>query len=145
MRCGLVCLLASLLSVCVFAFMLPMHTRKHDKLRVLMSKEQNNILDEIVGNRARLSFEGLLIGLLAALPLILLFRARCTGAVVLFVTQAVYYHMAPKKKWMLNYLDTKEQVDQWLIVYKNMKHTGVMTSLSVTIVYLFIFLFFRIS
>ena len=123
MRCGLVCLLASVLTVGAFACALPMNMKAIEDLRILLDARQIEILDEIAAERARLSFEGLLLGLLAAMPLVLLFQAWCSAAVVLFITQGTYYHVSPKKRWMLNHLETKEQVDQWLVIYKKMQYS----------------------
>ena len=143
MRCGLVCLLASVLSVSAFVCALPMNMRAIEDLRLLLDEDQTKILDDIAAERARLSFEGLLIGLVAATPIVLLMQAWCSAAVVLFVIQGAYYHVSPKKKWMLNHLETREQVDQWLVVYKKMQYSGVMTSLGATIVYLLVSLTFK--
>ncbi len=138
MRCGLVCLLASVLSVSAFTCALPMNMRAIEDLRVLLDKKQLAILDDIAAERARLSFEGLLLGLIAAMPLVLLLQAWCSAAVVLFITQGTYYHVSPKKNWMLNHLETKEQVDQWLVIYKKMQYSGIVTSLGATVVYLIV-------
>ena len=143
MRCGLVCLLASVLSVSAFACALPMNMRALEDLRVLLDTKQLAILDDIAAERARLSFEGLLLGLIAAMPLVLLLQAWCSAAVVLFITQGTYYHVSAKKNWMLNHLETKEQVDQWLVVYKKMQHSGIVTSLGAAIVYLVISLMLK--
>lgn len=143
MICGLVCLIASVLSVSAFACALPMNMKAIEDLRVLLDEKQIAILDDIATERARLSFEGLLLGLVAAMPLVLLFQAWCSAALVLFITQGAYYHVSPKKKWMLNHLETKEQVDQWLVVYKKMKYSGLVTSLCVAIVYLVISLMLK--
>lgn len=138
MRCGLVCLLASVLSVGAFACAVPANTRAMQDLRSLLDQSQLQVLDEVVAERARLSFEGLLLGLVAAMPLVLLFRAWCSAAVVLFITHGTYYHAAPKQKWMLNHLETREQVDQWLVIYRKMQVSGILTSLGCTIVYLLV-------
>ena len=143
MRCGLVCLLASVLSVSAFACALPMNMRAIEDLRVLLDKKQSAILDDISAERSRLAFEGLLLGLIAAMPLVLLFEAWCSAAVILFITQGTYYHVSPKKNWMLNHLETKEQVDQWLVIYKKMQYSGIVTSLGATIVYLLISFMFK--
>lgn len=143
MRCGLVCLLASVLTVGAFACALPMNMKAIEDLRILLDARQIEILDDIAAERARLSFEGLLLGLLAAMPLVLLFQAWCSAAVVLFITQGTYYHVSPKKRWMLNHLETKEQVDQWLVIYKKMQYSGMVTSLGAAIIYLVISLTFK--
>lgn len=143
MRCGLVCLLASALTVGAFACALPMNMKAIEDLRILLDARQTALLDEIATERARLSFEGLLLGLFAAMPLVLLFEAWCSAAVLLFITQGTYYHASPKKKWMLNHLETKEQVDQWLVIYKKMQYSGIVTSLGAAIIYLVISLTFK--
>jgi hypothetical protein len=120
-----------------------MNMKAIEDLRILLDARQIEILDEIAAERARLSFEGLLLGLLAAMPLVLLFQAWCSAAVVLFITQGTYYHVSPKKRWMLNHLETKEQVDQWLVIYKKMQYSGMVTSLGAAIIYLVISLTFK--
>ena len=143
MRCGIVCLLASVLSICVFACCLPMNLKSTEDLTALLNENQLKILDDIVSERARLSFEGLMLGLISALAIVLLFRAYFFAALVLFMTQGLYYHISNKKKWMLNHLETREQVDQWLVIYKNMRISGVITALCVTISYLICSLMFK--
>lgn len=134
----MVCLLASVLSVGAFACALPMNMRAIDDLRGLLDEKQLKILDDVAAERARLSFEGLLLGLLAAMPIALLLQAWCTATVVLFITQGTYYHASHKSIWMLNHLETREQVDQWLIIYKKMQYSGIVTSLSAAIMYLIV-------
>uniref|UniRef100_A0A6C0J391 Uncharacterized protein n=1 Tax=viral metagenome TaxID=1070528 RepID=A0A6C0J391_9ZZZZ len=143
MRCGMVCLFASVMAVGAFACALPMNMKAIEDLRILLDEKQIAILDDIAAERSRLSFEGLLLGLVAAMPLVLLFKAWCSAALILFITQGTYYHVSPKKKWMLNHLETKEQVDQWLVIYKKMQYSGIATSLGGAIVYLVISLTFK--
>tara|TARA_Y100000389_G_scaffold7521_1_gene7218 strand:- start:54 stop:488 length:435 start_codon:yes stop_codon:yes gene_type:complete len=138
MRCGLVCLLASVLTVGAFACALPMNMKAIEDLRILLDEKQIAILDDIAAERARLSFEGLLLGLVAVIPLVLLLNAWCSAALILFITQATYYHVSPKKNWMLNHLKTNEQVDAWLVIYKKMQFSGIVTSLGAAMVYLVI-------
>jgi len=138
MRCGLVCLFASVMAVGAFVCALPMNMKAIEDLRILLDDNQIKILDEIAAERARLSFEGLLLGLVAAMPLVLLFQAWCSAALILLITQGTYYHVSPKKNWMLNHLETKEQVQQWLLIYKKMQISGIVSSLGAAIVYLVI-------
>lgn len=139
----MVCLFASVMAVGAFACALPMNMKAIEDLRILLDEKQLAILDDIAAERSRLSFEGLLLGLVAAMPLVLLFQAWCSAALILFVTQGTYYHVSPKKNWMLNHLETKEQVDQWLVIYKKMQYSGIVTSLGAAIVYLVISLTFK--
>ena len=144
MRRGCVCLLASVLAVTIFACTYPMNIRATDDLRLLLNQKQTEILDEIVQERARISFEGLMFGLLVALPFFLLFRMCLVASIILFMSQGIYYHLKPKNKWLLNHLDSKEQVNGWLKVYKKMQRLGILTSFAVTSVYLSALTFFTL-
>ena len=136
MRCGLTCLIASALTVASFACMLPMHVKETDKLRALLNKDQVEILDKVVYERSRLAFEGLLLGIVVAMPLGLFFSAWCYATVALFITQSVYYNASPKTYWLLEHLNSREQVKQWLRVYQTFKLNGIISSLGAAFVYL---------
>ena len=62
--------------------------------------------------------------------------------IILFVTYS-YYILSPKKKWMLNYLETKDQINAWLEIYKVMKKrtywgylVGIVVYIIVSMIYL---------
>jgi hypothetical protein len=136
MRCGVTCLIASVLAVASFACMLPAHAKETDQLRALLDEDQLKILDGVVYERSRLALEGLLLGVAAAMPIGLLFSAWCSATVALFVAQSVYYNASPKTHWMLDHLTTREQVQQWLRVYQTFKLNGILSSLGAALVYL---------
>ena len=141
MRCGVTCLIASVLTISAFACMLPMHVKETDKLRALLNKDQVEILDKVVYERSRLAFEGLLLGIVVAMPLGLFFSAWCYATVALFITHSVYYNASPKTYWLLDHLNSREQVKQWLRVYQTFKLNGIVSSLGAALVYLVISLF----
>lgn len=143
MRCTLVCLLASVVAIGSFACMMPVNTNAIAELRELLDERQLEILNGIVEERSRIAFEGLVLGLIITLPVVLVFRAWCSATLILFLTQSAYYHVTPKTEWMLNHLETREQVDQWLVVYKKMQRSGIMTSLSACLLYLTISIIFK--
>lgn len=141
MRCGVTCLVASALAVASFVCMLPMHVKETDKLRALLNEDQVGILDNVVYERSRLALEGLLLGLVVAMPLGLFFSAWCYATVALFITQSVYYNASPKTYWLLDHLNSREQVKQWLHIYQVFKLNGIVSSLGAAFVYLVISLF----
>jgi hypothetical protein len=108
MRCGVTCLIASVLTISAFTCLLPMHVKETDHLRALLNKEQVEILDKVVYERSRLAFEGLLLGIVVAMPLGLFFSAWCYATVALFITQSVYYNASPKTYWLLDHLNSRE-------------------------------------
>ena len=134
LTCGVTILLASVLAVGTFCT-LPQAREEIAELRAMLNESQTATLNEIVEERTKIAFEGLLLGLAAALPFVLLSR-WCGGAVVLFVVQSMYYIARPKTQWLLNHLNTRRQIDQWLVVYQTMRHAGLRTALLVATVYL---------
>ena len=53
----------------------------------------------------------------------------CMVVSISFVTNYFYYILHPKKNYMLEYLQTPEQTQNWLIMYKEMQkyyHTGLL-------------------
>ena len=143
MRCDLACLLASALVVASFSCSFPVNRKITEKLRALLTNEQTAILDDIVAERSRIALEGLVLGLLVAMPVATALGARCAATAVLLITQGAYYHLAPKSKWMLNHVETREQVDAWLEVYKSMKLTGTASAVGAAAVYLLAWLLLK--
>mgnify|MGYP001206862310 CR=1 FL=1 len=143
MRIGFICIIACVVCVIVFSVAYPLNLRCTDDLRLLLSDEQSLVLDEIINERAQIAFEGLVIGLILALLLVLIFRSCMIATIVLFLSQGLYYHAKPKSKWLLNHLDSKEQVSLWLKVYKSMQKTGVSTVFLVTFAFWAISTFFK--
>lgn len=141
MRCGVTCLIASALAVASFVCMLPMHVKETDNLRALLNEYQVEIFDKVVYERSRLAFEGLLLGLVVAMPLGIFFSAWCCATVALFITQSVYYNASPKTYWLLDHLNSREQLKQWLRIYQAFKLNGIVSSLGAALVYLVMSLF----
>jgi hypothetical protein len=133
----MVCLLASAASASTFVGMTTSASRLPPlvKLRGMLNEKQKQIMEDIVRERAQRAMEGLLAGLAVALPLALA-RAWCAAAVAVLVVQSAYYGVAPKSKWLLNHLDTREQIDTWLEVYKSFKVRGITTAVSGAVAYL---------
>ena len=52
----------------------------------------------------------------------------CLVLAISFITNYFYYILSPKKKWMLNYIETPDQTKLWLQMYRGMQvyyHTGL--------------------
>jgi hypothetical protein len=99
-----------------------------DKLKRVLKPEQTEVYEGIVKERRNHYIQGLVLGLLTSFFLQNYLRVRSTFhsiclfmAVTLFVT-VLYYMLAPKSDSMLRHLDTPEQTEAWLEVYKNMKY-----------------------
>ena len=66
----------------------------------------------------------------------------CTVIATCFLTNYFYYMLSPKSDWMLNHINSPEQVKAWLLMYKEMSynyHMGL--ALGVIAVGIFAFAF----
>ena len=52
----------------------------------------------------------------------------CTVMATCFLTNYFYYMLSPKSDWMLNHTTNQDQVNAWLIMYREMSynyHVGI--------------------
>ena len=101
-----------------------------------LSEEQKELYDQIVDEREKIYLHGLVLGIVVALAYLYFVSGTlnpmshaCVFVGIALAVQYSYYQLAPKSSWMLNSLTNKEQVDQWLEVYKFMKrryHMGML-------------------
>lgn len=119
------CFLASIAASVTLFCSMPSSVNEVEKLRDLLSQRQLASLDAIARERATISLEGFVCGLIVAAVMLLVLNRWCYAAFALFFVQGLYYHLRPKSKWLLNELNTRKQIDQWLEVYKSYKTNGV--------------------
>jgi len=90
--------------------------------------------ETITAERRRISYQGYILGLF--LSLVILFCSRfkmnislvCTVMATCFLTNYFYYMLSPKTDWMLNHTTNQDQVNAWLIMYREMSynyHLGI--------------------
>lgn len=99
---------------------------KNDLLNEL-TEEEIKIYKEITEERRRIYLQGLGIGLLLSYLYLKLRPQEDTyvnGIITLGITGSInyfYYILTPKKKYMLEYLDSKKENKAWLKIYKTMQ------------------------
>ena len=103
-----------------------------------LSSEQKKTYEEIVNNRRSIYFKGYGLGLVIAILYIIInkqtlkigkYASLCLIGSIMFVTNYFFYILHPKGKFMLNYLNGKKQIDEWVQVYKKMQfdyHIGML-------------------
>lgn len=119
------------------------------KYEATLTPEQKARYKEVVSERSRLAYEGYGIGFIIAALYIWLHRSFLTGATgrlfkrdklssismvcivvsLMFVTNYFYYVLSPKKSYMLNYLNEKEEIANWVTMYREMQfnyHLGLL-------------------
>jgi len=97
------------------------------------------IYEQITNERTTIYYQGYVLGFILSLFIIfgnvysdhkLLSTTSmvCLVLAISFITNYFYYILSPKKKWMLNYIETPDQTKLWLQMYRGMQvyyHTGL--------------------
>ena len=95
--------------------------------------------ETISNERMRISYQGYALGFVLSL-LFIFYNYKimgfkmgntslvCTVIAVSFITNYFYYMLSPKSDWMLNHMNSQDQVKGWLLMYREMQfnyHAGL--------------------
>ena len=113
-----------------------------------LNEDQRRIKDEITIERMKIYITGILFGCLNATLFYMFINKNskaklCILLSIILATSYFYYIISPKTKYMVSYLDNKEQVKQWLKIYKQMQfnyHLGFLLGMSSIIALCILFL-----
>ena len=104
-----------------------------------LSSDLQKRYEKITNERANISYQGYALGVILSLGIIfynLKIKGSklntsalvCTVVATAFVTNYFYYILSPKSDWMLNHMNTKEEIKAWLLMYREMQfnyHMGL--------------------
>lgn len=99
--------------------------------RTSLNAHQQAAYDKIAKERLTISIQGYMLGLVLSLFVIYYtyqkkgFRPSSLVCLVLatsFITNYFYYMLTPKSDWMLNHVESQEQTQAWLKMYKTMQY-----------------------
>ena len=99
-----------------------------DKMYAGLNENQLKIKKEISNERMKIYLTGLMLGAIIsaiAYPWIEAKFKKSKLCIILSIVMTIsyfYYIFSNKSKYMLQYLDNKEQIENWLSVYKNMQY-----------------------
>jgi len=110
---------------------------KHYKEK--LPTDLQNRYEKIAKERMKISYYGYILGLIFSLFIIFYnlkikgvkmntFSLVCTVMATCFLTNYFYYMLSPKTDWMLNHINSPEQVKAWLQMYREMSfnyHAGL--------------------
>ena len=123
-----------------------MHLLKNEKMNdsfiKLLNRKQNKIYDLIVKERTVIYISGTFIGLLFGFIFLFFYPKHkyknCLFITIIMVTKLLFYSLYPKSTYIMNHLNTKEQIKQWTNIYIHMKKIWFQSILlSITSYYLF--------
>ena len=107
----------------------------------------------ITKERRTISYQGYALGVILSLFLLFYnlhikgvkmstFPLVCTVMATCFLTNYFYYILHPKTDWMLTHMDTREEVQSWLQMYREMQynyHAGVVFGMIAVGIFAFAF------
>ena len=110
---------------------------KHYKEK--LPSDLQNRYEKIAKERMKISYYGYILGFILSLFIIFYnlkikgvkmntFSLVCTVMATCFLTNYFYYMLSPKSDWMLNHINSPEQVKAWLQMYREMSfnyHAGL--------------------
>ena len=124
------CLIAFVLLSGTIATMITSKTSPNfRKFNETLTLEQQKLYKNITMERLRIYIEGMILGLITGLFGLSLLPKKvdnaskvCLFVIVCLLINMVYYRMYPKSNYMVKHLNTQEQKEAWLAIYKEMKY-----------------------
>jgi len=99
-----------------------------------LSPDLQKRYDKIARERMLISVQGYVAGVILSLFIIFYkgiknpYSSGCTVMATCFLTNYLYYMLHPKSDWVLNHVETQEEVKAWLQMYREMQfnyHAGL--------------------
>jgi len=98
-----------------------------------MPPHLKDLYEKISRERMMISYQGYLLGFVFSLFIIfynVYFKSKklntlslvCIVVATSFLTNYFYYILHPKKDWMLNHIEDKDQIRNWLQMYREMQY-----------------------
>ena len=116
------------------------------------SKKQQNAYENIKKERTLIWIKATITGIFVSITLSKFgkyifglndpFNRSCINTLVFYGVQHLYYTLHPKKDWMLNHIENKEDIQWWLNCYKSMQYKWHLGFVLGIIGYFFISKFF---
>lgn len=106
------------------------------KYKKELSPELQKRYEKIAKERMKISYYGYGLGLLLSLFVLFCLKEKkvrtfslvCTVMATCFLTNYFYYMLSPKSDWMLNHIDSPDEIKAWLQMYREMSynyHMGI--------------------
>jgi hypothetical protein len=132
--CSTSCLISIVFLVSMFYRLMTMNKDLYDQgFTSTLSHDQMNKYKNIIDERRNICIQGYLLGFFIAVLQIVgnvymkkqkmsKMSMACIIASTVFVVQYFYYILSPKSDWILLHLDTAEQKEKWLSIYRSMQY-----------------------
>ena len=115
--------------IILFTITLP-YTKAQKDLNDSLDETQRGAYKKIISERRRIYIMGYIIGIVLSVFIVLLnlfvlkqnrVAVRCLCAIIVSLISYFFYILHPKSKYMIQVIETKEQINNWLSIYKSMQ------------------------
>jgi hypothetical protein len=96
-----------------------------------LNEQQRIAYDQIAKERLHISIQGYSLGFVFSLLIIFYYYEKkhirpssvvCLVLATSFLTNYFYYTLTPKSDWMLNHVESKQETQAWLYMYRTMQY-----------------------
>ena len=96
-----------------------------------LNAQQREAYDQIAKERLHISMQGYVLGFILSLFIIFINYQKkhlkpasvvCLVLATSFLTNYFYYMLSPKSDWMLNHVESRDQTQAWLFMYRKMQY-----------------------
>lgn len=134
MACAISCMISAIFIIgMIYFYSMTEKSEIVKQYKKQLTPELQKRYEKITKERMTISFHGYGLGLILSFFIIYLRKRRtfslvCTVMATCFLTNYFYYMLTPKSDWMLNHVNSPEQVKAWLKMYREMSynyHMGI--------------------
>ena len=134
MACAISCMISAIFIIgMIYFYSMTEKSEIVKQYKNQLTPELQKRYEKITKERMTISFHGYGLGLILSFFIIYLRKRRtfslvCTVMATCFLTNYFYYMLTPKSDWMLNHVNSPEQVKAWLKMYREMSynyHMGI--------------------
>ena len=136
MACRITCMISAVFIIgMIYFYNMTDKSQIVKQYKKQLSPELQKRYEKITKERMIISYYGYGLGLLLSLFVIFYLKQKkrtfslvCTVMATCFLTNYFYYMLSPKSDWMLNHIDSPEEVKAWLKMYREMSynyHMGI--------------------
>ena len=125
-----------------------------NQLTVYLNPNERKIYKEIIDERKKIYFQGFFLGIFLTLLYLFFcvgkndYQVLCVAIAITFTVNYFYYILYPKKRYMLEILDSRRENKAWLKIYRNMQtrfHLGFLFGLIACGFFYHFMIFFKVK
>ena len=139
MVCSITCTISAIFIIgMIYFYNASYRSKAGDIYKNQLNQQQQQAYDRIIKERLGISIKGYILGFILSLFVILLNYKKksmkpsatvCLVLAISFITNYFYYILSPKSDWMLKHVESKEQTQAWLTMYRSCSynyHAGLL-------------------